>query len=102
MGAAPPNTPTIQTEGQTQRLCNWVYDVKLSDIPSDVQERAKYLILDGLTCLLVGAKLPWSEKAADAVFDMDPPGTATVFGYDRVCGIFRTLPFQLFFFVANM
>ena len=84
MGAAPASTPTIQTEGPTQRLCNWVHDVNLSDIPSDVQERAKYLILDGVACLLVGAKLPWSEKAADAIFDMEPTGTATVFGYNRV------------------
>jgi aconitate decarboxylase len=58
--------------------------VKLSDIPADVQTRAKYIILDGIACLLVGAHLPWSEKAANAIFEMDPAGSATVFGYNRV------------------
>jgi hypothetical protein len=74
----------MDPEGPTGELCNWVYNVKLSDIPSDVQTRAKYLILDGIACLLVGAHLPWSEKAASAIFEMDPLGSATVFGYDRV------------------
>jgi hypothetical protein len=74
----------MDPEGPTGKLCNWVHDVKLSDIPSDVQTRAKYLILDGIACLLVGAHLPWSEKAASAIFDMEPPGSATVFGHNRV------------------
>lgn len=74
----------MDPEGPTGQLCNWVHDVKLSDIPSDVQTRAKYLILDGIACLLVGAHLPWSEKAASMIFEMEPPGTATVFGYNRV------------------
>lgn len=51
----------MDADGQIGKLCNWIYDIKLGDIPSDVQERAIYLILDGIACLLVGAHLPWSE-----------------------------------------
>jgi 2-methylcitrate dehydratase MmgE/PrpD-like protein len=74
----------VDLEGPTGKLCNWVHNVKMSDIPSDVQTRAKYLVFDGIACLLVGAHLPWSEKAANAIFEMDPPGSATIFGYNRV------------------
>ena len=70
--------------GETGKLCSWVYDLKLDDIPSAVRERAKYLILDGVACALVGAHLPWSEKAANAVFEMEPSGAAGVFGWDKV------------------
>lgn len=78
------NLPT-DPEGLTGKLCSWVHDVKLEDIPGDVQTRAKYLILDGVACALVGAHLPWSEKAANGIFEMEPPGDCVVFGWDRVC-----------------
>ena len=45
-------------EGATGILCSWVHNITLEDIPADVQTRAKYLILDGLGCALVGAHLP--------------------------------------------
>jgi aconitate decarboxylase len=80
----PAGLQPMDPKGPTGKLCSWVYDVKLSDIPPDVQTRAKYLLLDGVACLLVGAHLPWSEKAANVIFDMEPPGNSTVFGYDRV------------------
>lgn len=84
MGSVVEQSQPVDPEGPTGRLCRWVHDLKLSDVPTDVQIRAKYLILDGIACLLVGAHLPWSEKAADTIFEVDPPGNATVFGYDRV------------------
>jgi aconitate decarboxylase len=72
-------------DGQTGKLCNWVHSVTLEDIPGDVRARAKYLILDGIGCALVGAHLPWSEKAANGIFEMDPPGDCIIFGWDKVC-----------------
>lgn len=69
--------------GQTAQLSSWVSSVTLNDVPDEIQTRAKYLILDGLACGLVGAHLPWSEKAANAIFDMEPAGDTTVFGWDR-------------------
>jgi aconitate decarboxylase len=69
--------------GPTQQLSTWVSSMNLDQVPEYIRTRAKYLILDGLACALVGAHLPWSEKAANAVFDMEPVGDSTVFGWNR-------------------
>ena len=80
MASTQPTDPT----GPTGKLCTWITTVTVEDIPSPVKERAKYLILDGLACALVGAHLPWSEKAAEAFFSMEPAGNCGVFGWDKV------------------
>jgi aconitate decarboxylase len=72
-----PNSPT-------GKLCLWVDSVNLSDIPQEIQTRAKYLILDGIACALVGAHLPWSEKAANVIVAMEGAGKCDLFGWDRV------------------
>jgi aconitate decarboxylase len=36
-----------------------------------------------LACALVGAYLPWSEKAANAIFDMESLGACAVFGWEK-------------------
>lgn len=77
------NSPS-DPDGQTGKLCNWVHSVTLEDVPADVQTRAKYLVLDGIGCALVGAHLPWSEKAATAILEMEPPGDCDIFGWERV------------------
>lgn len=71
-------------DGVTKQLCAWVNQLSLEDIPEDVQTRAKYLILDGFGCAIVGAHLPWTEKAVKAVFEMESPGNCVVWGYDKV------------------
>ncbi|RDW72851.1 hypothetical protein BP6252_06758 [Coleophoma cylindrospora] len=70
------------SEGQTGQLCNWINQVTLDDIPEELQTRAKYLILDGIACALVGAHLPWSEKAVRAISEMEQSGTSSVFGWE--------------------
>lgn len=74
-------------EGPTGKLCTWVDSVSLNEIPQGVRTRAKYLILDGLACALTCAHLPWSETAAKAIFEMEPAGDSSVFGWNRVCPI---------------
>ncbi|KAJ5101891.1 immune-responsive protein [Penicillium alfredii] len=74
------------TPGVTKELCSWIYGLSLNDIPEEVRTRAKYLILDGICCALVGAHLPWVEKAARAVFSIEPPGDCMVWGYDKKLG----------------
>ena len=78
----------VDPEGPTGKLCTWVHSVVLRDVPQDIRTRAKYLILDGLACGLVGAHLPSSETAANALFEMEPAGDASVFGWNRVLQIF--------------
>ena len=70
-------------DGITGRLCNWIFLLRFSDIPGDVIERAKYLMLDGIACALVAAHLPWSETAARGVFKMEPEGQCTVVGWQN-------------------
>ena len=80
MASTTPSDPS----GVTGQMCNWVGEVQLQDIPDSIKTLAKYLILDGVACALVGTHLPWSETAARAVFDMEGPGNCTVIGWERV------------------
>src|ERR1700758_4732354 len=69
--------------GPTGRLATWVADLTLNDVPRDVVERAKNLLLDGLGCALVGAQLPWSRVATDAVLGLEGAGDTVVIGTGR-------------------
>src|ERR1700712_4087221 len=68
------------SDGPTGRLASWVAGLTLDDIPRDVVERAKYLLLDGLGCGLIGAQLPWSRVATNAVLDLENNGDTAVIG----------------------
>lgn len=74
------------TLGPTEELSRWVSAITLGDIPEHVQVRAKHLILDGLVCGLIGAHLPWSEKATKALLGLE--GTldtgSVIFGWGGV------------------
>ena len=74
----------IEGDGSTAALCQWIHTLRPSDIPLEVQERAKHLILDGLGCALVGAHVPWSEQLAESTSIYEPPGTCSVIGYQEV------------------
>jgi 2-methylcitrate dehydratase PrpD len=66
--------------GPTGRLATWVADLTLDDVPPTVVERAKHLLLDGVGCALVGAQLPWSRVATDAVLGLEGSGDSVVIG----------------------
>ena len=82
--AIPPSCQPTSPEGPTGKLCQWIHDISLRNVPAKIQTRAKYLILDGIACALIGAKLPTSKKAADAIFDMESPGDCTIIGWEKV------------------
>jgi 2-methylcitrate dehydratase PrpD len=69
-----------EPDGPTGRLATWVADVTLDDVPRDVVERAKHLLLDGVGCALIGSQLPWSRVATGAVLDLENPGDVAVIG----------------------
>ncbi len=71
-------------DGPTGRLATWVADLTLDHVPQNVVERAKHLLLDGLGCALVGAQLPWSRVATDAVLGLEGKGDAVVIGTGQV------------------
>ena len=69
-------------KGLTGQLCHWAYDFNVSQAPEHIQLRAKLIILDGLGCGLIGAHLPWSERAAKAVLELEPPGNCSLLGWE--------------------
>jgi aconitate decarboxylase len=76
--AAAPTDP----DGPTGRLATWLAGTKIEDVPSSVREHAKYLLLDGIACALVGAQLPVSRKGVEAVTALDNAGTSLLIGWD--------------------
>jgi 2-methylcitrate dehydratase PrpD len=69
--------------GVTGRLVTWIHDLTWDDVPGHVRERAVHLLLDGLGCALVGAQLPWSRLATEAVLGIEGGGEAVVIGAGR-------------------
>jgi aconitate decarboxylase len=67
--------------GPTGRLATWLAATTLSDVPSSVQERAKYLLLDGVGCALVGAQLQVSRIGVEGVLAFDPAGSGVLVGW---------------------
>src|SRR5258708_16710442 len=83
-GAADPaSTAPTDPAGPTGQLAQWLATVELKDIPLDVIERARYLMLDGIGCALVGAQLPWSRTAVGIVANFDGGQDCTVIGWGR-------------------
>ena len=83
MTAVHPQAAT-DPDGPTGSLATWVADLTLDQVPHDVVERAKHLLLDGLGCALVGAQLPWSRVATDAVLGLEGQGDTLVIGTGQV------------------
>jgi 2-methylcitrate dehydratase PrpD len=69
--------------GPTGTMAHWVAALESGDVPASVLERAKYLLLDGIACALIGAGLPWSRIATDAVLALEGDGDAVVIGTGR-------------------
>ena len=78
-----PIEPATDPSGPTGRLCTWLQDLQMEDVPQDVRERAKDILLDGLGCALVGAHLPWSRVAVETLLRFEGKGDRTIIGWDR-------------------
>lgn len=68
-------------DGVTGRLATWVSTLAHDRVPDNVRDRARHLLLDGLACALIGARLPWSERAVDAVLALEGKGDTPVLGW---------------------
>ena len=73
-----------KTPGVTEDLCRWIHGLQLEDIPEHIRARAKHLLLDGISCAVVGAHVSWSENAAQSIQAFEPRGQAMVFGHEWV------------------
>jgi hypothetical protein len=79
-----PLVPCSAPAGVIGQVCNWIDTIQLEDIPSKIQTKVKHLILDGLACAIVGAKLPWSRIATEAILDIEGEGQCTLVGWNKV------------------
>ncbi|MGV8875403.1 MAG: MmgE/PrpD family protein [Rhodococcus sp. (in: high G+C Gram-positive bacteria)] len=68
-------------DGPTGILAAWIADLRLDQVPDAVQIRAKHLLLDGFACGLIGAQLPWSVRAVDAVRSFEGEGSSPLIGW---------------------
>jgi 2-methylcitrate dehydratase PrpD len=89
-----PGTSTMPTasalptapNGPTGQLATWIAGFTLDQAPPEVQQRAKYLLLDGFGCALVGAQLPWSRTAVQAVTAFEGKGDTPIIGWGATTG----------------
>ena len=78
-----PTEGATDPSGPTGRLCTWLQDLRLEDVPQATRERAKDILLDGLGCALVGAQLPWSRIAVETSLRFEGRGDRTIIGWGR-------------------
>ena len=64
----------------TRGLSEFVADLKFEDIPADVVETMKLLVLDTIGAGLLGAGMPWSIRMRQTVQEMEGPGDASIWG----------------------
>jgi 2-methylcitrate dehydratase PrpD len=72
--------------GPTGQLATWIAGFTLDQAPPEVQQRAKYLLLDGFGCALVGAQLPWSRTAVQTVIAFEGKGDTPIIGWGATTG----------------
>ena len=74
---------TTDPAGPTGRLATWLATLRLEDVPLATKTRAAYLLLDGVGCALVGARLPWSRTAVESICRLEGSGPAALIGWNR-------------------
>src|SRR5829696_5372008 len=67
----------------TRRIADFVSQLTYEQIPPEVRERIKLLILDSLGCAIYGANLEWCRILQDTFGDLDTTRTTSVWGTDQ-------------------
>jgi aconitate decarboxylase len=67
----------------TRRIAEFVSGLGYEQIPAEVRERIKLLILDSLGCAIYGADLQWCRILQDTFGDLDATRTTSIWGTDR-------------------
>lgn len=68
------------TNHYTRGIADFVSSLRYEDIPAEVIDRIKLLILDSLGCAVFGAELPWSRILMETLAETDGSGACTVWG----------------------
>jgi len=67
----------------TRKIADFVSHLTYDQIPEDVRERIKLLILDSLGCAIYGANLEWCRILQNTFGDLDASRTTSVWGTAR-------------------
>src|SRR5215216_4000015 len=67
----------------TRRIADFVSQLTYEQIPSEVRERIKLLILDSLGCAIYGADLEWCRILQNTFGDLDATRTTSIWGTDQ-------------------
>jgi len=67
----------------TAGISRFVSGLRFEDVPSEVIERIKLLILDSLGCALFGSQLPWSRILMETLGAVDSTPGCTIWGTNR-------------------
>src|SRR3954452_22840482 len=67
----------------TRRIAEFVSGLAYEQIPAEVRERIKLLILDSLGCAIYGADLQWCRILQNTFGDLDATRTTSIWGTDR-------------------
>ena len=74
------DTHVAATNEFTAGIAEFVAGLRYEDIPGEVIDRIKLLILDSLGCAIYGAELPWSRILLDTLPAVDSSAACTVWG----------------------
>src|SRR4051794_35204620 len=67
----------------TRRIADFVSQLTYDQIPPEVRERIKLLILDSLGCAIYGANLEWCRILQNTFGDLDATRTTSIWGTDQ-------------------
>ena len=70
------------THHHTQAVAEYIAGARFDDIPSEIVEHIKLMILDTAGAALLGAALPWSAALRRTLAASEGAGTAAVWGTD--------------------
>jgi 2-methylcitrate dehydratase PrpD len=73
----------IHDNRYTRGIAEFVSGLRYEDIPGDVRQRIKLLMLDSIGCALYGADLPWTRILQEALGEVDTSSGCTVWGTSR-------------------
>jgi 2-methylcitrate dehydratase PrpD len=71
----------------TAGIANFVAGLRYEDIPGEVKDRIKLLILDSLGCAIFGVHLEWSQILIETLAKLDSTAGCRIWGSLRCCPV---------------
>jgi 2-methylcitrate dehydratase PrpD len=75
-------TPAVHNP-YTRRIADFIAQLRFEDIPVNVRDRLKLLILDSLGCAIYGAHLEWCRILRETLEQIDKTRETSIWGTDR-------------------